>query len=74
MRTRQWILALAVAAATATTAAIAGECASGYKCDNACPLAQQANGLRSSGREALTAAPSLRAAVAATVERNLSRI
>jgi len=74
MKTRQWVLALAVAAATATTAAVAGDCASGYKCDNACPLAQQANRLRASGREALTTAPSLRAVLSATVERNLSRI
>jgi hypothetical protein len=46
----------------------------GYRCDNACPLAKEANGLRSTGREALTAAPSLRAALAAAVERNLGRI
>ena len=74
MRTRQWVLALAVAAATATSAAIAGDCSDGYRCDNACPLAKEANELRSMGREALTAAPSLRAAMAATVERNLARI
>jgi hypothetical protein len=75
---KKWILALAVVGAAAVPAAtwtaFAGDCGGGFQCDNVCPLAKEANEHRSAGREALTTAPALRAALAATVERNLARI
>lgn len=67
------IFALAALAAVALPA-IAGECLSGFSCDHPCPLAQQANNHRSAGAESVTKAPSVRAVVAAAIERNLRRI
>ena len=54
--------------------AVAGDCLSGFDCDHVCPLAREANNHRSAGAEAVTRAPSLRAALFASLERNLRRI
>lgn len=53
---------------------LASEAFKGYCCSNECPLAQQANSHRAYGTEALTASAAVRADVAASVEKNLSRI
>jgi hypothetical protein len=66
--------ALAAALAAATLPALAGECLDGFSCDHVCPLAREANEHRSAGAEATAKAPSVRAAIAVTVERNLRRI
>jgi hypothetical protein len=47
---------------------------SSYRCENACPLAQQANVRRSFGTEAPVASKVARADVAAVVVGNLARI
>jgi hypothetical protein len=47
---------------------------SGFRCENECPLAQQANLRRSFGTEAAVASTVVRSEVVASVERNLSRI
>lgn len=62
------------ALAAAAAPALAGEMCEGFSCSNECPLAQQANTRRSSGREAMTVSASLRATLASQVERNLARI
>jgi len=46
----------------------------GFECSNQCPLAQEANKHRASGRESASLSTALRATYAATVQRNLSRI
>ena len=46
----------------------------GFECSNQCPLAQEANKHRSSGREALGSSPACRATHCAAVQRNLSRV
>jgi hypothetical protein len=46
----------------------------GFECSNQCPLAQEANKHRSSGRESLSLSTALRATYAASVQRNLARI
>lgn len=63
-----------VALAAAALPAVAGESCEGFSCANECPLAQQANTRRSTGREAMSVSASLRATLAAQVERNLARI
>jgi hypothetical protein len=63
-----------VASAFAAQRALAGDCMSGFDCDNHCPLAQQANGRRSLGSEGVASAPTVRAALVAEVTRNLSRV
>lgn len=63
-----------VASAFAAQRVLAGECMSGFGCDNECPLAQQANGRRSVGSEGVASAPTVRAALVAEVTRNLSRV
>ena len=67
---------LAVAALAALTfPALAGEClSSGYRCENACPLAEQANARRSFGYEALASSRIARADVSSVVVSNLARI
>ena len=67
---------IAVAAlAVLAVPALAGDCLSkGYRCDNACPLAQQANYCRSFGTEALAGSKLVRADVSKTVVANLARI
>jgi hypothetical protein len=47
---------------------------SSYRCENACPLAKQANYRRSFGTEALVASRVARADLAATVVSNLAKI
>lgn len=79
MRTNRSLLArvvtvVVVASAAAAGTAIAGDCESGFTCENVCPLAKQVNTMRATGREALASAPSLRGPVVAAVERNLARI
>jgi len=54
--------------------AVAREAFKGFRCDNECPLAQQANSHRSLGTEAQSTSNVVRADVAATIEKNLSRI
>lgn len=54
--------------------AVAREAFKGFRCDNECPLAQQANSHRSTGNEALSTSNVVRADVVAAVEKNLMRI
>jgi hypothetical protein len=53
--------------------AMAGE-GCGFRCDNACPLAQQANVLRARGSEALAASQLVRADWVARIAKNLDKI
>ena len=46
----------------------------GYRCENACPLAQEANYCRSFGLEAFASSRLVRADVSRTVVANLARI
>lgn len=46
----------------------------GYQCDNACPLAHQANDLRAVGSEAAPVSAVAREEIARTVVANLDRI
>jgi len=71
--TKKFLLA-ALAAAAVAVPAIAGDCGSGFSCANECPLAQQVNTRRSSGREAMSVSTSFKAALSAQVERNLARV
>jgi hypothetical protein len=52
----------------------AGRCLDGFDCDNACPLAHQANERRATGTEALALSPALRSDLAAQLRRNLGKI
>ena len=52
----------------------AGSALQGYRCDNECPLAKQANLHRSSGTEALVVSKTMKAEVAAAVERSLAKV
>ena len=55
--------------------AVGGDClASGYRCANACPLAEQANVCRSYGFEALRSSEIARADFSKVVVGNLARI
>lgn len=66
----RWALAaVLVVGAVPAVQALAGDCS--YTCENACPLAQQANSLRSYGGEATGNDAGL---LAATVRSNLARI
>ncbi|MEO6710758.1 MAG: hypothetical protein ABIP42_14350 [Planctomycetota bacterium] len=53
---------------------IANEAFKGFRCENECPLAQQANSHRAFGTEALAASTAVRAYVSASVEKNLLKI
>jgi hypothetical protein len=73
------MMKLFVAAAFAALALPAfaggGSCLkSGYRCENACPLAQKANVCRALGTEALASSPIARADVSKVVLDNLARI
>jgi hypothetical protein len=69
------LFALAALAALALPALAGGDCLkTGYRCENACPLAEQANVLRSFGTEALTASAVARADFSKAVVDNLARI
>jgi hypothetical protein len=67
---------IAVAAlAVLAVPALAGDWLSkGYRCDNACPLAQKANYCRSWGIEALAGSKLVRADLSQAVVANLARI
>ena len=67
-------VALLAFAALPAVRAVAGECMDGFQCDHVCPLAREASNHRSAGTEAVAAAPSVRAVLAASVERNMRRI
>ena len=79
---KKTLLTLAAAAAFAvpvTAIAVAGDCPTGdslpgFSCSHVCPLAREAASHRSAGAESVTKAPSVRAVLAAAVERNLRRI
>jgi len=65
----------AAALAALTLPALAGDCLkSGYRCENKCPLAKQANVCRSFGTEALASSKIARADVSKVVVDNLARI
>lgn len=70
------LFALAALAALAVPALAGGDkcLVSSYRCENACPLAKQANVRRSFGTEALVASKVARADLAAVVVGNLARI
>jgi hypothetical protein len=68
------ILLFVALAAAAAVPALACDGSDGFSCANQCPLAQQANTHRSTGREAMAVSATVRAAVAAQVEKNLARI
>ena len=68
------VVALASLAAFVALPAFAGDCVSGFSCDNECPLAQKANEHRALGSEGVASAPTLRTALVAHVTRNLSRV
>ena len=71
---RRFLTFLTLAAVAAMPlGALAGE-SSGYTCTNQCPLAKQANGLRSDGTEADRESALVRAEVAKHVLANLERI
>ena len=67
---------IAVAAlAVLAVPALAGDCLSkGYRCQNQCPLATEANYCRSYGMEALAGSKLVRADFSKTVVANLARI
>jgi len=67
------MLIVAALVAALMPAALAGDVA-GYRCDNVCPLATEANLHRSYGMEARACSKIARADIATTVERNLARI
>lgn len=60
--------------AFSAAAARAGDCSSGFRCDNVCPLAQKANERRATGNEAMASASTVRAARVAEVLRMLKRV
>ena len=71
---RLLILASLAAVAVPVTTALAGGGAQGFPCENACPLAKQANALRSTGEEATQASPAVRTSLAVRLRRNLERV
>lgn len=73
---RKIALSLAVLTLLSLSAAAtrAGECESGFRCDNVCPLAQQANKHRATGTEAVASASAVRAARVAEVLRMLKQV
>jgi hypothetical protein len=69
------LFAIAALAVLAVPAVAGDKClVSSYRCQNACPLAQQANVHRSFGSEALVASKVARADLSAVVVGNLARI
>ena len=70
------LFAVAALAALATPAIASEErcLTTSYRCENACPLAEQANVRRSFGTEAPVASKVARADLSAVVVRNLARI
>lgn len=68
---KKFALTAALAALAVPAFAGAGE---GYRCENACPLAVEANAHRAYGTEAQTASLVVRAEVVREVEANLARI
>jgi hypothetical protein len=84
------VLAVIVAGASTWAPAFAGGCGGGgggcggggggaargeeYDCSNPCPLAQAANKMRATGREAQATSKAACLTLAAAVERNLAKI
>ncbi len=69
------MFALAAFAALAIPALAGDSCLkTGYRCENACPLASQANVCRSYGTEAIASSKIAQADVSAVVVENLARI
>lgn len=70
------LFAVAALAALAVPALAGGDTClmSSYRCENACPLAKQANVRRSFGTEALATSKVARADLSAVVVGNLARI
>jgi hypothetical protein len=78
------VLAVVIAAAGAAIPAYAGGCGGGkcgggaaaaaFDCSNPCPLAKEANTLRSSGNESIGVSSAMCANLAASVQKNLARI
>jgi hypothetical protein len=68
------ILASAAIVAALVVPALAGGEGKGFRCDNCCPLAQEANLRRSYGLESQSASKVARADVVAAVEKNLSKV
>ncbi len=69
------VAALAALVLPATLVAGGESCLkTGYRCQNACPLAKQANVCRAYGTEALASSRIARADLAAVVVDNLARI
>jgi hypothetical protein len=67
-------LAAAAALAALLVPAIAGGEIGGFRCDNMCPLATEANLHRSLGMESRATSKVVRAELAQAVERNLARV
>jgi hypothetical protein len=68
------MFAAAALVAALVVSAVAADQGIGFGCDNACPLAKQANACRSFGLEARGASKIARAELVAVVEKNLERI
>jgi len=70
------LFAVAALAALSVSALAGGDVClkTDYRCKNECPLAKQANSLRSFGTEALVASKVARADLAEVVVGNLARI
>jgi hypothetical protein len=69
------LFAAAALAALALSALAGGDCTvASFRCNNACPLAKQANVCRSFGSEALASSQVARADVSRVVLDNLARI
>ena len=69
------LFAFAALAVLVVPALAGGDCLqSGYRCENRCPLAKQANVCRSFGTEALASSKIARADVSKVVVDNLARI
>ena len=69
------LFALAALAALAIPSLADGDCLdSGYRCENACPLAEQANVQRAYGQEAPLSSKIARADLSEVVVGNLARI
>ena len=67
-------LLLALLAVAAAVPALACDGNEGFSCCNQCPLAQEANTHRSTGRESMATSTAVRTAMAAQVEKNLARV
>jgi hypothetical protein len=69
---KSWLVAATLAALLVP--ALAGGEIGGFRCDNLCPLATEANQHRALGTESRATSKVARAELAETVERNLARV